>query len=719
MLHVWVEAHIQDGWYAFDPSLKQSARVPGIDVWQAMGSNASSAWSNVASGVSSGQSNVSGLSQASIDAKLTSYATTLQSALILSHAEKGLKEVAGGWEIQRIEDVQRLVSLPGRNVLARWAGDVPTPYRATLRLQTAGFLHTYDLPSIYAYRIQAQLQNRILKVAVRKCDHLNGSADAYFHGGQVPGQGPTQCESDNTVGGGDDAAGFDGWNRNLLMRIDHPYAADNGAFADEETGKRIEIGKRVDILVRTAGGVGSRARLWAGEIDPLMDLKVIEEGDPYECEIYGGPAPGVPATPDTCNGTGAEDWNFGIQDNKRFTKGEVVASEMKSRKDNLLNFWTESFDITTRLVESFSGARVFHQHSIGIALDPSYTGSVMDIDTAVGIATSGGDQPHQILNALATVSAGAEAGAIAQVRSQEYGSGGSALNGMKVLTVAPSLTRLNPGGSVATLPAAVGAPVRAEIERYLAKGFSVIVPGQGGGFFARRNDGGEQAWIIGEGTRGVYHKDNVDPRNDFRKGATDAPRPLDFLGKAEQANIAANVAGTQLGSVDLRSGSLSFGAGDEVAVGQGEFPYSLAFTRRYASSGPAGGFGELGAGWTHNWESSAYRKSDFSVLLSENDPVSAAPTMVAVMLALQGGRSDTIEASVVSGFVINWWQDQGASYENLALLNGGGQSGRFVRLANGQWRNPSSPTEQLVIGANNSAEHNRFTWTLADRSVQR
>lgn len=719
MLHVWVEAYVDNAWHAFDPSLKQNTRIPSLDLWQLMGANANGAWNNVSSGVSNGQQNVTGLNQANIDAKLTTYAANLQAALMANHSEKGLQEVVGGWEITQNDITPRHANLPGSSIVSRWEGDVPAPYRASLQLQTAGFSHTYDLPSIYAYRTQGQLQGSVFKVAVRKCEHLNGSAGAYFQSDNGV-QAFTQCEQNNVVSGVNDPS-FETWDRKLLMHINHPYAANNGTYADEIITKRIEIGKRIEILVRTAGGTGQRSQLWSNAIDPLLDLKVIEEGSPYECQIYGGPAPDVPIqVGDPCHtGTGAEDWNFWIQDNIRFTKGEVVAAEMKARKDNLLNFWVEAFDQSVGTVGSVSGARIFHQHSIGIALNPSYSSSVLDIDTVVGISARGSDQPHYILNALATFSAGAEAASIAHIRAQEAEGSGIASNGMTVLASATSITKINPGTSTNSLPGSVPAPVKAEVDRYLSAGFEVAVPSQGGGFFARRTDGSEQAWIVGQGTKGTYHKDNVDPRNDFRKGATDSPRPLDFLGRAEASNIAANVAGTHLGGVDLRSGSLSFGAGTEVSVGQGDFPYSLTFSRRYASSGPAAGFGELGAGWTHNWESSAYQKQDWSVLVSENDPVASAPTIVALLMALQGGRENTLEASLVSGFVMNWWQAQGAGYGSVALVNGGGSSGRFVRLANGQWRNPSSPSEQLTIGAINTPEYLNFTRTLADGSVQR
>ncbi|GLK48666.1 hypothetical protein GCM10017620_16390 [Brevundimonas intermedia] len=717
MLHIWPEINIGGSWYAFDPALKTSARVNGIDLWAAAGTTPASAWSNVSAGVSVGQANVTGLSGSAIAGKMATYAANLQTSLIASHSNKSIHELTGGWTINRDFSTPRNTSLPNASAVLTWEGDIPAPYRAKVQFHTGGFLNTLDLPSIYAYRIQGLQKGRQFILAVRKCDHLNAAPTAYF-GGRIAT--PTACETANTIVGAVDDANFAAWDRKLYIKIDHPYAAGGGAYADEEVLKYIEVGKLADIVIRTAGGTGVRRGLHAAAIDPLMDLRVVAEGSPYECKMYGGPGPGQPMREgDVCaTDTGAEDWNYWTQNNDKFINGMVVAAEMKSHKDNVVNLWAELFDATTGITEDLSGARVFHQHSIGVSLNPSYGSTVLDVDTAVGVAPTGSDQPHHILSALAALASASEAGALAQIRSDEDGTPAGAVNGGRVMASGAGLTRLNPGQTSSSLPSGVGVAVRTQVDLYLAQGFSVIVPEQAsGGFFARRTEGSELAWIIGNGTKETPSVNNVDPRNDFRKGATDAPRPLDFLGSAEQSNISANVAGTQIGSVDLRSGSLSFSEGDEITIGQGEFPHSLSFNRRYASSGPASSFGELGAGWTHNWESSAYRRSDVTALINGADVVSVAPTLLAAMIAIQAGRADTIEASLISGVALNWWQDEGVS--NVVQLNGGGRSARFVRLANGGWRNASSPTEEIVFsgGSAGLAYPQIFDWTLADKSV--
>ena len=713
MSHVWVEANLGGTWYAFDPSIKLTSKTNGIDLWQAAGSTPSGGWGHVFSGVSSGQRNVTGVDQSGINAKLTTYASTLQAALAANHSEKGLKQLAGGWDIIRTEESPRTTSIANHAATASWENDVPAAFRATLKLEMFGADHTYDLASIYAHRLQAQLQNGGLKVAVRKCDHTDVSATAYF-GHDIP----AGCQSDNVVSLGSEAT----VDRGLFLTINHPYPAESGGYGDQAVVKAIEMGKRVDIIVRTAGGAGDRQSRQAAQSDAAYGARVIPQGNPREC-LYPNPYEPSPLGVDYCNGTNAEDWRYSYQSSNLhvtgFPSGEQPSAEMGSKKDALVNSWADLFDGTVALIEPISGARIFQHHSLGVSLTPSYHENVLDIETTVAISAGGSDQPHHILSALAAVASGQEAAAISQNASDRSGGWMAGVNAGRVLGYSTTpLTRVNFGEAASVLPGEVTQDARDVIQLYLNNGYSVIA--SPGGFLARRADGAEQAWILRSSPPPAYG--DVDNRIAFRKGAEEMrPNPMDHLGKAAERSIAANVAGSQLGSVDLRMGTLSFGEGTEVSVGQGEFPYSLGFSRSYISGGALEGRGDLGMGWTHNWESSARQSSDIRALLPEGEGVSGAPTLIAVLVALEAGRHDSLEASLVSGLAMNWWHEQAT--QNVVLLNGGGRSARFVRLANNQWRNPAAPAEQLTLvgptASNPAGYSHEFDWTLSDRSVQR
>ena len=725
MMHVWVEAQIGETWYAFDPSLKQTTKINGIDLWGAAGTSPSAAWSNVSSGVSISGGNLNGVNATNIEADLAGYATTLQNNLIANHSGKSLRQLTGGWEIIRTEAAPRVATLPNASITTRWAEDVPAPYRAKLRLQTAGFDHTFDLPSIYGWRTQAQLQNHRLIVAVRKREHLDGEATAYFAEG---GPNSPACDAVDVVCGAlPNETEIDAWAGRINLIIDHPHVARRtgvdpatsvawalGTFADETVVKQLETGKRADIVVRSAGGTGTRGAAWMAANGPIQQHRIIPAGNPYRCVTHDGEM-----SDEECDGTQDMDWRYLVQSNPQgvrlFPVGEVAATEMGSNKDGAANNWTDLFDKTVQILEPLSGARIFHQHTLGLATSPSYVSSVLDIETSVGIAAGGSDAPHHILSALAAVSVTEEALALTRASVERPMFQGPSFHATAASRIATGtgLKILTAPGATATLPSDVSADTKDRIEGYLNRGFSVVATAVANedAFLARRDDGSEQAWIMR--LRRAQVLGELEPRTYFLKGAG-TPDPIDYLGQAEARQISANVASTTLGAVDLRRGTLSFSEGTEVTVGQGKFPYSLSFSRSYNSTGAVEGPGALGMGWSHNWESSVSRTSDVGVLFPEGEAISAAPMLIAVLAALEAGRADNLAASTIAGVATNWLQSQVNT--NVVAINGGGRSARFVRMVDGSWRNPASPTEVLEQGQTSPGIWT-VDWTLADRSV--
>lgn|GEM_PF-1214590 len=738
MLHVWVEAFIDDQWYAFDPSLKTTTKITGVDLWAAADTSASAAWSNVSSGVSVSGGDLNGVNATHIENDMVAYAMALQTNLINNHTEKSLKQLTGGWEIVRTEAAPRNITLPRQaSVSTRWTGDVPTPYRATLRLQAAGFDHVFDLPSIYGWRTQAQFRDGVLRVAVRKKEHLDADAAAYFADELDGGLSINPCDGVHVF-----CANVPGQHppdgRRLTMTIDHPYAARKtgaptanlGTFGDETVVKQLQAGKRADILLRTAGGNGGRKAAWAAAYDPIQQHRIVPAGRDFD-QCYLKPPVWNPDlerwewhvdSPSDCDEATGVDWRYWVPDsaygNGPFATGEVAVAEMGTRKDSLLNGWTDLFDGTVAILEPLSGARIFHQHSIGVALT---TGdNVLDIETSVGIAANGADQPHHILSALAALAVTEEALALSQSgmeRPSFKGSPFQVITAPRRLATGTGLKVLTAPGSTTSLPADVNADTKDRIEAYLTKGYSVVATTTGGvnAFLARRNDGSEQAWIIRSSAEETGH---ANPLIAFRKGAEqETPNPVDYLGKAESRRIAANVAGSLLGAVDLRTGTLSFSEGAELSIGQGDFPYSLSFSRSYVSTGPMEGTSGLGMGWTHNWESSVSHAMDVGTLLPQAGTETAAPMLMAAMIALEAGRADTLQAAVVSGIALDFLQEQVAT--NIVTVSGGGQSSRFVRMVDGSWRNPASPTESIAPASAPfiGADTREINWTLADGSV--
>jgi YD repeat-containing protein len=708
LLHVWVRAQIGAQSYEFDPSLKMHVKATGQDLWALAGSSANTAWSSAAPSLSQGARNVSGYSPATINATLTGIGSTLVTRLKTDMSSRSMEELVGGWSITPSGEAQlRQTSLPGASGVTYWTGEVPTAYRATLQIQTLGFDHTYDLPSIYGDRVELQMYSDPQKVATFRvydqiCEALPDAATT------------DPCNGDYRQGATVNAASWDG---KILLTIDHKYP---GGFGGETVAKSTELGRRVDLIVRTAGGAGERYSTHRAAVDPYFAANYVPPSvDYYEC-----PPPNTELTIDpegNINCSIVPNVFYFNGQGRLFSYNQIRGAEMKFRKDHLANLWAAQVDRALSLFEPLSQSRILPQHSLGLALQPGANGyGALDIDTALSVAPMGSTyQPQQVLQALSSALVAFESSALSSSWADREGLAegdkmGDAivnpygLSAPERIATTATVTVLNPGETSALLPASTTAPVKAQVDAYLGQNFSVAFSAfpSGASFLARRSDGSENAWMIQEG-------DAV-----FRKGATSTqtPNPLDFLGKQEVKAVSKNLAPTKLGVVDLQSGALSFSEDPDVTVGVGEFPGSLSFVRNYNSSGAAAQGGGLGAGWSYNWASSASASSDAFALFPEADSATGAPTLIATLMFLEAGRRDTIEANLVAGAVARWWRGQMVS--NVRNLSGGGVSGRFVRLVDGTWRNSASPSDVLTITGGEGNTVAEYDWRMSDGSVQ-
>lgn len=716
MLHVWVRAQIGAQNYEFDPSLKTHVQTSGQDLWALAGSSPSGAWTSAANGLSQGAQTLTGYSPTSIASTLTSIGSTLVGRLKTDKSPLSMKELVGGWSIVSTGETQlRQASPPGvQGAVTYWSGEVPAVYRATLQIATAGFDQTYDLPSIYGDRVELQAysdaqKNATFRVYDQVCEAL-----------------PDAAVTDPCIAGNyRQGSAINGavWDGKVTLSIGHPYPG-VGAYGDESVVKTMELGRRADLIVRTAGGAGERYSAHRAEVDAFIGANYVPGAKDLD-NCYHGNDPPLEIDPEgETNCATVPSPNYFNPLGRLFSYGQVRGAEMKFRKDHLANLWAAQFDRALALFEPLSQSRILPQHSLGLALQPSVNGyGALDIDTALAVAPMGATyQAHHILQAVSVALVAFESSALStsfadresMAEGDKFGDTTGnpfALNAPERFATGQTVTVLNPGETSALLPGSIQASLKTEVDRYLSKGFAVAVSAYNGGssFYARRSDGSESAWVIYEpGAGGV-----------FRKGAstTAVPNPLDFLGKQEVKAISKNLAPTKLGVVDLQSGAISFSENPDITIGAGDFPASLSLVRSYNSSGAAAQGGGLGAGWSYNWASSVSASSDALALFPEADNAAGAATLVASMMALEAGRRDTVEANLVAGAVARWWRGQALA--NVRNLSGGGVSGRFVRLVDGTWRNSASPSDELtqVSGGVNDITA-EYDWRMADGSVQ-
>ena len=744
MLHVWVEVTIDGQPYVLDPSLKSHQRTFGQGLWDAFQVSPAGGWAQTSAGLDANVSGFGGFDAAGSEQSLRTYTANLLQRMRGDLRGVPLDQWTGGWRLIPAASPRprQAVHPYAVGALTYWSGDIPAPYRARLAFSTLGFSPTLDLASLYPQRVQVQMVGRLSPAVLESSAWPNVAPPADFRfqlewrrcEGVV---NETLCRSGNIVPGSTlTTAQVRAWDRRLSLTIDHPFAAANGTYADETVVKSVQVGRRFDLVLRSGGGSGERYAFHRSESDALISPSFIPGVRPLMKDLCppGSSTPCYVSTDPDPETQLVQDQDWYVEKGGDFAFGEHGAGEAALRKDHAVNLWAALFDRGVRMLEPLSAARVTHLHSLGVSSTPYGRYATLDVDTAVAVAPGEGStaagtpaaSAAATLIALAAASTSFEAAALYQINGERWddgligGTDAYASSGAERLVEARSASGVvEAGGDAANFPASVSAAVRAEAQRYLNAGYEVAaVEAQGtGGLLARRLT--EVAFLHytpGGGSDGFDAGTAVDYHLPvFRKGA--APDPLSHLG-ADQARAASqNVAPTQLGTVNLRDGSLSFSEAPDVDVGQGEFPYSLQFVRSYASGGAASGGGGMGPGWSHNWTSAVTFSSDALALMPDGHPAEAAPTLVALTLALEAGRRETIEGAFVAGAVMNWWAEQVPG--NSAQVSVGSDSARFVRQVDGSWRNSAAPAEQLT-SAPFPADPGRTQWTrrLSDGSLQ-
>jgi RHS repeat-associated protein len=723
MLHVWVETQIAGVWYAYDPALKRNVRESGVDLWSFANTSASSLGASLRGGVAPSATTIPSTAVSSVSTTMNGVASTVLSNFRQNHAGEGVREALGLWDIEP-EQAQRVTALPNATVTARWAGDVPTPYRAKVTITAPGFNHTFDLPSIYGHRVQAQMAEfygrntafsppqyggvppalisaNHFRVAIRKCQGLPtpASVDA--------------CEAANIVKGSPTSA--TAWDRSFTIAIDHPYAALGGAYADETITKYSELGSRAELILNIGTVRPHRYERHRQRQDAFLKRNYVTVGDQcvfvdntangnyeYGWECEDGPDPayhsldGVSATME-----------------EQFAVGEHAQLDLISQKDHLANAWATQQSAMLRLVEPASQTRLLTHHSIGVVVTrkPSTSTSqsshatFIDVESAIAVApSSSGMSPHIVLAAVSALSSEAEAEAFLAMATR-----GSApapdmatnvagvWSGVRTLGAGgTTFYRLNPGSSAQSLPSTVPAAIKTQADQYLSTGHSVVVASNGQGMLALRADGSEAAWLVSADTGSA---------TGLKKGGVGV---FSFLGRRGEADDSKSKVGDPAGMVDLRTGQAMFSEPPDVVVGQGEFPHTLFFQRTYSSSG-FGGSRALGIGWTHNFASSL--TGDYSSLhrWDSNHLNSIAAPVAAVLGALAAAESGDIVGATMAGAVGLWAGDQ--NHPSIVAVVGP-SSETFVRQVDGIWESTTSPVGRL--------QKSGTTWirTLPDRSTQ-
>lgn len=315
--HIWVKVNIDGTNYVFDPSYKAHSFEEGVDLAAIAGMGNSGALTAARqgrqTGTTSGVSYSQNFNYDALSTTLTNYGTAILDELEANYQGAELDEIIGGQRIIREEIPEgglRQRNLPYlfENVQHEWAGDngIPDQYRTKLHVhltkqrpnRVGGPFASceYADPPQYDDAFDVTLYSD--EIAGRK---LNIYTSAYRRGGSIPPNEEvarltvtlsvvSETGSSVTVAKYEKSPQDDGYEfcelrdtpefnkGQLTLDVDHPYAANSGAYMDVSSSNQIGF---VDgaTIIQGWGDVSDRmVSKWGGRADAQFLLGACPPG---------------------------------------------------------------------------------------------------------------------------------------------------------------------------------------------------------------------------------------------------------------------------------------------------------------------------------------------------------------------------------------------------------------------------------------------------------
>jgi RHS repeat-associated protein len=758
--HIWVSVTIGGTAYVFDPSYKPYTFRTSVNLSTAAALTSGQALTAATSGETLGTTGAVGyvqtLNAAALNAKLVTYAGNVQNYIQTQASPAGtalisgqIKDLVGGGDIQRFSpsSPQRITTLPYPSVVSRtWTGNIPDPFRTTLRVQL-----TYT-PSEPA----TQIIDKTLFV-----DEIYGRKlifDTPFSSGAAFGGNLNLTDE---FGNAVTLASYGASQitiysfGTITLSVNHPYAADNtgtgtgGTYMDESVAKFVRYSTPFTIVHGWGDANRGLIEKWSSRPNHTLPGRI-----PDGCDSC------VPI---------------------------FRASAGDARREQYAASWLVQASKAARLHAAIANVIYTHHHTIGVAsadasikqyslttppVAPNYQYSVgdsfdvVDVETAFSATSIVADPVARraAVHAIAATEAALEGSVIAQISdlpdissvatrfrwgnsppSSEDPSGAGARyfyefnvsNGsdplnqvLPLMVVEGATTTTNTGVHPASGEPNLGSEeygLRRQanadfISQYATAGFSVIAagesflgPGQRAGMYVNSSQGlYTHAPSFQRGGAFIatrYDSNGLDPLEIAQvvvNGEWDGERMIKGGGGGVQTNheslydsaTAADLLKTRFvdrseaEGVDLGSGAVSYTSPATLTVGSGEFPYSLTanFIWRGGNvadtqiNAPRSDVGPQ-TPWTTNWNNSLTISGSGLEAMGETDIRASAGT-VAAFLALQDIYKSPVsrQREVSAALVAAWWLDQLTG--NVASVNVGTSSRQFLKRYDSAWFAP-------------------------------
>jgi RHS repeat-associated protein len=162
----------------------------------------------------------------------------------------------------------------------------------------------------------------------------------------------------------------------------------------------------------------------------------------------------------------------------------------------------------------------------------------------------------------------------------------------------------------------------------------------------------------------------------------------------------------RLHGIDLQSGDFTYSAPADISIGEGGFPYELAFARSFkGSASHSPGFAN---GWAHDLDMRVAMSGDGLAKMGTDSAQAAAETIVAVYVSqkiyeiaptLNVSTTPTnlqshLKRWVVAPFVMDWWGQR--LTDDVVTLTAGHSARQFTKFADGAYYPPRNGIGTLV-----------------------
>ena len=727
MLHPWVVVTIGGTDYAFDPSIKTYTTRAPIGWQSAMGYNQATL---LAAGGGTGTTTTTGYVDATFRNQLNAYRASVEASLAANADGKRADAAIGGRDIvAHPSSENRRTSLP--YVLASdrtWAGQVPDAFRSSIKVFMNGV--QYGPGKVYYG------DENTTGIAIPFVFYFNTGTNSYQPidlanlSPALEAKPEYKCEfylgSQPVVG-----------TATVRVDVNHPYAALSGAYADRSISKQI-------VNQKCEADSGSNYLFDGGKFYVTADWGYIGSGLSDRLAL---PAAGARANPDNSGKLlfGPTLTNIARQfsqvldfsgqaGGQNFIQHDLIGVHtLDAVNTKLASPGSDTFSPATSLTMDFEGAVSAFSDSGTVSEDTSAA-----LLAGFGLAIVEGSVPRQETDAVYDMAA---LSLFTQHASRASGTPSTSwyqANSSNWTSVRSTISPKWPSDALVA------------IDAYVADGYTVIVPGNGGlreppitvtdagvtrtmSLWEGKNvngDGGELkrsaflAWRPTSVSNTVPDRVAMliyDPRHKrvLKAGVGVATDPFQNIRKPDMPKAESKDLVRSAINIDGQTGALLYKPPADLKDGAGDFPYSLELRRAYDSRvGENYGFG---AGWKHNWNQIATLSNNGKAAWGEEGARALGPALVAITAISDLLSSPDARKANAASQVAAWFTDQ--TINNAVVIDNGLDGNRtYYRQANGSLASGSADGTTLSQGgpAPETGIINRrlyypTTFTLTDR----